>query len=175
MNTVAKIVIDTREQNPLVFRKSKIFEGTISKMLNVGDYSLEGYEDKIAFERKEIGDLFGTLGKGHKRFKKELERAKDYEYFAIIIESPFNLVYEKSYSDAHYSKMQGHVIISILCTLILKYGIDVFWCNSRNEASSLIRNMFKSYLRLKDVAKKNNNLTGTEKSVVFNKGIGRNT
>jgi DNA excision repair protein ERCC-4 len=165
---MATIIIDSREKNPLVFRKFGEIEGTKVGYLNVGDYSLEGYENKIAIERKEIGDLFGTLGRGHKRFRAELERAKPFEFFAIVIESPFNLVLEKSWSNAQFSKMKGYVVAQILCTLIVKYGIHVFFCNNRNEASSLIRNLFKAYLKtkkVKDVSEGNNSLPEEGKEV----------
>ena len=79
-----KIIIDTREQKPLAFNKSKAIEGVIKKKLDVGDYSIEGYEDKIAIERKSPGDLFGSLFGGHKRFQKELEKGMDYDFFMIF-------------------------------------------------------------------------------------------
>ncbi len=84
------IVIDTREQKKLPFKEGKVITGITEKKLDAGDYSLLGHENKIAFERKSAGDLYATLGKGHGRFKKELERAKDYDYFAIIIEESYS-------------------------------------------------------------------------------------
>ena len=43
----------------------------------VGDYAWEtdsGYILPLTFERKSLGDLFSTLGKGYPRFKKEILR-----------------------------------------------------------------------------------------------------
>jgi len=140
------IVTDTREQFPLKFRKSKVVEDVVVKTLNTGDYSIQGYEDQIAFERKSCQDLFSTLGSGHKRFKKELERAQTMDYFCIIIESSFTDVLTKNFGGSHYSKMQGHVIIKILMTLKFKYNIDFVFCNNRTESAKFIREMFKSWL-----------------------------
>lgn len=142
-----KVVIDTREQNPLEFKRSKNFEGTVTKKLNVGDYSIEGFEDRIAVERKSAIDLFGTLGKGHKRFQKELERAKKLDYFCIVVEEPFSLVLNQSFEDAHYSKMKGYVVVAIIFTLKFKYGIDTVFCSNRYEASLYIRNLFKGWMK----------------------------
>jgi DNA excision repair protein ERCC-4 len=141
------IIQDTREQLPLNFRLSKNVEGIVSKKLDTGDYSIEGYEDKIAIERKSAMDLFGTLGKGHKRFKKELERALEMDYFCILVEESFVSVYEKLFDNAHRSKMRGDVIIKICYTLKFKYGIDVIFCNGRKESAMIIRNLFMAYLK----------------------------
>jgi len=77
-----QIVEDTREQKPLSFRRE-----TIRKGLKVGDYSVQGYEDKVTMERKSIADLCGTCDhKNRERFKRELSKMqKDYQFYAIVI------------------------------------------------------------------------------------------
>jgi DNA excision repair protein ERCC-4 len=142
-----KIVIDRREQLPLTFRKSKNVEGVEFCTLKTGDYSILGYEEEIAIERKGILDLFSSLGKGHKRFKKEMERALSFKYFAILVEGSFTVIQNKEFEGAHYTKMRGDVVIKILYTLKFKYGIDVIFCNGRTEASKVIRSIFLAYLK----------------------------
>ena len=137
-----KIVTDSREQQ-------KLWDNTIVKKLDVGDYSLEGFEDKIALERKSGIDLFGSLGKGHKRFRAELERAKSYEYFAIIVEESYTDILRKTFKNAHYSRMKGYVIIDIMHTLNVKYDIPIFFCNGKDEAKKVIKGAFKAYLKTK--------------------------
>ena len=142
-----KIVIDTREQLPLDFRRSKVVEDVLYQTLKTGDYSIEGYECAIAIERKSPSDLFSTLGKGHKRFKKELERAQELDYFAILVERPFTEILNKDFEGSQYTQMRGDVIIKILYTIKFSYGIDVIFCNGRQEASSIIRNLFAAYVK----------------------------
>ena len=96
-----KIVVDSREQKPLPFRKSKLVTEVITRKLDAGDYSIDGYDNKIAIERKSIPDLYGTLGKGHKRFQRELERAKDMKYFAILVDGTFTAVKNKDFDYSH--------------------------------------------------------------------------
>jgi len=144
-----KIIIDTRENRPLLFRTSKDITGSEIKKLDIGDYSIEGYENKIAIERKSPGDLFGSLGKGHKRFRKELENAKKLDYFAIVVEASFSVVYDKEFEGAHHIDMSGDVIIKICTTLAVKHGIPIWFCNGRSEAVSVIRELFKAYMRMK--------------------------
>lgn len=80
------IIIDTRERLPL-----KIVTKIINKKLNVGDYGLEGEEDKgIYIERKNLNDFVGTLSE-YSRFEKELERAKESNsYIIMLVESDIN-------------------------------------------------------------------------------------
>ena len=144
------IIVDSREKTPLYFRKSVNLESVVVKKLDVGDYSIEGYEDKIAIERKSPNDLFQTLGKGHKRFKRELERAKDYEYFVILVECSLTTVLNKEFEGAHYCGMMGDTIVQICYTLKLKYGIDVIFCNGKSEAVSFVRQIFKAFLKLQN-------------------------
>jgi len=147
------IIIDTREQNALPFRTGS--KNTIEiKTLNVGDYSLRGHEDKIAIERKSLPDLFGTLGSGHKRFKKELERAQKLDYFAIVIEGNYDKVLNKDFDGSHYTKMQGYVITSILFTIHMKYKIPIFFCEDRYQSVKIIKELFKSYLKTNNIYNK---------------------
>lgn len=123
---------------------------TIRKKLDVGDYSISGYSDKISIERKSCIDLFGTLGKGYSRFQKEFERAKNYDYFGIYIEGSYTDILNKNFENSFRSKMRGYIIIDRLETIKLKYGIDVVFCNDRSEMQKRIKTIFKAYLRGKE-------------------------
>lgn len=76
-----QIVIDTREQKP--YR----IDGAKFKALAVGDYSLEGLENKFAIERKSLADIYQSLTRDHDRFRREIEKAKDFLDFVILIEA----------------------------------------------------------------------------------------
>jgi len=135
------IIVDSREQKPY-FTKNVEVAG-----LKTGDYSIKGYEDRIAIERKSIADLFGTLGKGNKRFKKELERSRSLEYFAIIIDGTFRQVRDKDFPDSYRTKMKGFVILKILFTLIVKYKVHVFFGGDRKQSKSIVKQLFDAYWR----------------------------
>lgn len=135
------IITDTREQKPLW--------GNIFSKLEVGDYSLDGYENEIAIERKSLPDLFHTLGQGHKRFKNELERADKLKYFAIVVEGTYTQALKKYFDGSVYSQMKGSLIVKIMFTLHIKYGINIFFCDGRAEAKKLIQSIFDAYLKTK--------------------------
>ena len=138
-----KIVVDSREQKPL-WTGDKIER----RKLEVGDYSIRGAEDKIAIERKSLGDLFGTLGANQRRFKSELDKAINYDYFAIVIDGSYSSCVNKDFRGSHFSRMRGYVITSILFTMHLKYGINIFFANSRDESRKIIKDIFKAYIKL---------------------------
>jgi ERCC4-type nuclease len=150
-----QVIIDNKEQKPLEFKNS------VSKHMKTGDYSILyrgiDYSNKIALERKSIADLISTLSSGHKRFKKELERALNLEYFAIIIEGPYFDVLHKNYSGARFSKMPGYTITSILFTLHVKYDINVFFAQNRNESKAIMQELMRAYLKQKEREKDEKN------------------
>jgi len=136
-----KIVVDSREQLPLWKTN------TVVKKLDVGDYSIEGYEDKISVERKSLADLYGTLGSGHKRFKAELQRAESYEYFGIVVDGSFTSAYKKDFPGSYHSKMKGFVITAIIFTLHVKYKIPIFFAQDRTESKQIIKHIFNAYMK----------------------------
>lgn len=145
-----KIIQDTREQAPLKFHNNQITE-IVKRKLDVGDYGCEfedGHIVPIVFERKSIADLFGTLGKGYKRFKKEIIRAQEANIqIFIIIEGTLADV-QKGYE---YSKIKGDQITKQLFTLWLKHNIMPIFVKDRREMSDYIINFYiasgKQYLR----------------------------
>jgi ERCC4-type nuclease len=95
------IIVDTREQLPYTFaavpadRDEPGYPDTFAAVtvvatLKAGDYSLPGYESRVAVERKSKGDFFGTLGGGRKRFERELERLAGYDFAAILVEAEWS-------------------------------------------------------------------------------------
>jgi DNA excision repair protein ERCC-4 len=80
--TKPTIVIDTREQEPLVFSRLESVGGT----LITGDYSVIGLEELFAIERKSISDLVGCcMGENRSRFERELHRLRGYRFKRLLI------------------------------------------------------------------------------------------
>ena len=139
------ITIDSREQNPLEFSKSYIKEAITTK-LHYGDYSAR-IADKVCpmfFERKSLADLFGTFGKGNKRFRAEVERCfADGNQMTIIIEKPLETVW-KGYK---HSSLSGKQIGRTLFTLFVKYDIKFVCCKNRAEMELYIAEYFYSWAK----------------------------
>ncbi len=70
------VCIDGRGMHLITFRA-----------LHTGDYSIKGYEDVIALERKSLQDMVGSLMNGRSRFLAEMERLAQFPYKCLCIES----------------------------------------------------------------------------------------
>ena len=121
-----KIIIDTREQKSYSFSSITPHPPTtIIRTLKTGDYSLDGFDiSGITLERKSLSDLFGSLGKGRKRFVKELERMAEFDYAAVIIEAEWSTVIRHPPTR---SKLNPKSVYSSIIAWQQRYGIH-FWC-----------------------------------------------
>ena len=95
------IYIDTREQKPLSFKNSKEMK------LDFGDYTMGGDNYSYTYvDRKSEGDFKGTLGGGFKRFRRELQRAKDFNsYLYIVTESSIANIQRNNNFGPHKSNL----------------------------------------------------------------------
>jgi len=136
------LLIDSREQLPLQFKPDGVLTGVKRVTLPVGDYAAEfndGSRPPIMFERKGLNDLFGTMGKGYPRFKKEIQRAKNAGlHLILIIEGTLGDVY----AGVPHSSMEGASVVQKIFTLWMRYDLQPVFCASRKQMSAYIRETF---------------------------------
>src|ERR1700741_215394 len=81
-------IVDTREQNPLSFRR---FKGWFSKIehkaLPLGDYSVKGMEDTCVVERKDLADLICSFTTNRSVFVNRLRRMAERPHSLLIVTS----------------------------------------------------------------------------------------
>lgn len=146
------IIVDTREQKPLEFYKSNI--KTRLRKLNCGDYRMRFSDGKMSntvFERKTVADLFGSMTKGHERFKQEITRARSNNVLLImIIEGSLSKVAK----GIRHSKIQGISIVRTVFSLWVRYGVIPVFAKDRHEASEYIVQYYMAEWRKKLEAKK---------------------
>lgn len=96
------ILIDTREQLPLEFPKSKSFK------LAVGDYTLDGEFYNYTFvDRKAEGDFKSTVTMNQERFVREVQKAADLDsYLYVVVESSTTLIEQNNEVGAHRANMK---------------------------------------------------------------------
>ena len=129
-----KIVIDTREQSAYTFANIDPRPQVIYKALSTGDYSLDGFEDRITIERKSLIDLFGSTGQGRERLQREFERMADFEYAALVVEKGLGDIFKRK--PAH-SQMNPKAVFRTLISWSIRYGVFVWSCPDRNFAERL--------------------------------------
>ena len=137
--------IDTREQKPLFFDTFGV--KVRREKLSCGDYHMvfsDGTSSSVVFERKSIPDLFGTMTKGHERFKKEMTRAKEQGLsMVILVEGPLSQVAK----GCKHSRVPGITIIRTVFSLWTRYGLVPIFSRNREEASQYILQFYLAEYR----------------------------
>ena len=140
------ILCDTREQNPLQFNHPYV-EGTENVALSVGDYCVrykDTHQPLIFFERKTIPDLFGTMGKGYKRFRREVKRSQENKSeLIIIIEGTVTDILRGT----KYSQVTGIRILRTILSVWDKYKVVSVFCRDRKEMATFIAEYYCAYGR----------------------------
>lgn len=138
------IIVDTREQQAWEFG----FHETAKRKLDTGDYSIEGYEDIIAIERKKsVSEIATNLSES--RFKDVLERLSKIKHPFMLFEFDLDDVYDFPVgSDVPKSKwdslrVKGKYIIKRLIEIQLDYNIQIIFCGDPNNAEKLAVSIMK--------------------------------
>jgi ERCC4-type nuclease len=137
-----KIIIDTREQLPYAFQGYEVKIETAN--LPVGDYSLPGFEDRAAIERKTLNDLVGCLmGKDRTRFERELTKGRAYDLFAVVVEAALSDVSQGKYK----SDMKPHAAVQSIIAFQVRYGVSFVWAGNRSGAEYYTYWLLSKYIR----------------------------
>lgn len=139
------IIADTREQAPYTFdrirarapRQDEFVRVEVRRgTLDVGDYAAaaaaaapDGLTSRVRIERKSIADLFGTLGAGRDRFRREMERAAD-ERLRLFLVAECTLA-DCIIAPPLYSELPGLVVVRTLESWAVRYDLRVWWCGNR--------------------------------------------
>ena len=130
------ILIDRREQRPWAF-PADTFD-VQPATLATGDYSLAGLQDRVAIERKNLGDAVGTVIHDWLRFRKELNRLKTFDFAAIVIEADLSDVVEQRYE----SEANPNSVIGRFNSILIDDGIPVLWWGSRKYCEPAVARLF---------------------------------
>ncbi len=112
------IVTDTREQTPFAFPPDV---ATIPGTLAAGDYSLQGFEELAAIERKSLPDLVACIGPERDRFTRELLRLRSYRCRALVIEASLQDILDHRYR----SMTEPAAVIGSLASWGTRYDLPV--------------------------------------------------
>ena len=136
-----KIVIDSREQAPYLFEgyDVKIERDTLA----TGDYSITGFADMVAVERKELGDLIGCLTHDRARFMRELERLRGFQSAALVVEAPFSMIAGGQYR----SQMSPDSAVQSLFSFMERYRLPCFFADNRAMGEYFVYNFLRLFVK----------------------------
>lgn len=152
------VIVDTREQAPYSFTNMvanadedhhPILVPTKFEGLPTGDYSIAGFESLLCIERKELSDLYHTLGQGRDRFQREHERMAEMVarggYCSVVIEADWETILNNPPPRA---RVNPKVIFRTALSWQVKYGVQWQTCGGRRLAEimtfRLLENFWKS-------------------------------
>jgi len=150
------IVVDTREQTPLVFSNLASVTGTLQS----GDYSIRGLENSFAVERKSIPDLVSCCtGENRERFERELHRLRGFRFKRLLIVGTRAEVEQHRYR----SNLAPKVVMGSLAAWEIRFDVPVVWA-APHEAAALIE-QWSWYFAREVVAQANHLWRGTRTSL----------
>lgn len=152
LTTPFTIIVDTREQAPYHFcgipddrSGQTIVVPITNKALPSGDYSIEGMESRVAIERKSHADFLGSIGAGRERFQREMERLKDYEFAAVVIEADWNQLINLPPSS---SQIPAKVVTRTIQSWSIRYGVHFFTCMNRRHAELMTFRLLERFWKI---------------------------
>jgi len=135
------IIQDSREQKPFLFERWDEVMVQVDG-LPVGDYSLPGFQDRVAIERKELNDLVGCFTSGRDRFERELLKARHYDLFAVVVESEISDLAGGNYR----SDMNPVAAVQTMIAFTVRYKVPFMFCKDRRGAEYVTYSLLQKYI-----------------------------
>lgn len=133
-----KILVDTREQDPLPFKNTK------SEKLFIGDYLLDGDYSYTYVDRKSSNDFIGTMTSGLERFEREIQKTVSLNgYLFVVVESSISKIYQESGKFSKRATLE--YVFHNMRSLCHKYPrrIQFLFTGSRNKSIEIIPKLLK--------------------------------
>lgn len=140
------VIIDTREQNPLPF-----VEGVPTRRdtLYPGDYSVDGLRSRIVVEKKDMGDLIGTLfGFSPKadggrmprlqKFVEELTAMRSIPLKAVVVTQPLRMIEQHLYQ----STVPPQNVIRLIHDIEAQTGVPFKFFDTATQAAYWVASEF---------------------------------
>lgn len=119
------IIADDREKK--IWNLDPARFSVVRKRLTTGDYTIMGLEDRVAIERKELGDAVNTFIHGWINFRKELYRLAAMDHAIIIVEANVEDILAHRYeSEANPMSVMGRA-----AECYIDHGVAVLWAGHR--------------------------------------------
>lgn len=134
------IIIDSREQTPLSFPAGV---ATVRLGIPTGDYSLEGFSDRVACERKSLSDMYACVGRERKRFERELARLAVMDYAAVVIEA----TYAQVSAGCPRSEVPGAAAVGSLAAWSVRYRLPVFYAGGPAGAAEIVLSCLSKWFK----------------------------
>ncbi len=122
------LLVDTREQRPLFTR---LPAGLIVKStcLPIGDYSIDGWTEQFAIERKGISDFCSYVGKERDKTVEKMKRLAECEWAGLVIEAGEKELIRPQ----EFSAVYPETIRQALISFEVRYHVHIYYSANRDD------------------------------------------
>jgi len=150
------ILVDDREKKPWLFPSQYPME---KRRLKCGDYSIKGYEDLVAIEKKSgLNELFTNLtGNYRPTFKRFLSKLSKYPVRAIVVGNPLRIetlracVKILKLRSSGKSQLTEETIYYWVSEITFRYQIPVLFIDALVSVNMLTRLFESAYKRAQEI------------------------
>ncbi len=135
-----QMLVDSNEHSPYDFRRLVRIAGTIRQTLPAGDYAIAEAPGLFCVERKPVAELYASTSASsdnRARFLRELERLLPFPNRFMMIEGRIDQTQRRG----RLSEYLKNGVMDFLDAITLKYGIQVIFADSREEAEERVANL----------------------------------
>src|SRR5207245_8419007 len=135
-----QMLVDSNEQTPYDFRGLVRIAGTIRQALPAGDYAIADAPGLFCVERKSVAELYASTSNSsdnRPRFLRELERLVPFPNRFLMVEGPI----DQAQARGRVSEYLKFGVMDFLDAVTLKYGIQVIFAHTREEAEERVANL----------------------------------
>lgn len=149
------VIVDTREQQPWVFKRDRYIQNSIRQKLDTGDYCIDGLQHGIlCLERKKsVAEFANNITK--KSFKACVDRMEEFEYSFLIFEFDINNILEYPKNSGippkywRRLKVRGRFMMQEITKIQLR-GIQVVFAgntdNAKYIATNIMKDLYEQYI-----------------------------
>jgi ERCC4-type nuclease len=145
------IICDSREQYPYRFDRIRqrvdgadvpIHVSTVVEALPTGDYSLVGFADRIAVERKaSVDELAICCGVDRERFEHELQRLSEMDSAHLVLEFTFLDVFQAD----TISRISRRSVCGSLIAWSERFNVKVWFLGSRRAGEFMTYELLRRF------------------------------
>jgi ERCC4-type nuclease len=143
------VIVDSREKLPYEFKDYPVNVET--DKLDTGDYTIKGYRDYLAIERKTKEDFLSSISQNRDRFQNELKRARKFvKPMEIVVEEPertFKLSSGNSF-DNTFSNIHPNAVKGTINKWDNYFNIDFQFVEGRPEGEELTYETLKDFYEI---------------------------
>ncbi len=137
---VFALSLDTREQ---VIGAIPLDVPIVVGKLPMGDLSLPGFEERVAIDRKQLGDFIGCITHDKERFTRLLVKMAEIEFAAVVVEATLADVRARKYR----SQVAPAYVVGAAARITTKYGVPVFFCGSLDTTTDFAVRLLRCWWR----------------------------